>query len=394
MFELTGQQREAANAFTHWWNNKSSRKRNFFELSGPPGSGKSTIVSHIIRELRLDQDAVAYVAYTGKAALNLILKDCPTKTIHSLLYELRFEDKLDENDEPIVRKGKVVRTAVFKKRKFIDPGIELIVIDEGSMINKKMGEELLSFDIPIFILGDIDQLKPIFGESFFLQSPDVILTEILRQRADDPIIKLSQLILNNKNIPMGQLGPRCNIIRKESLTNEMLMDADIIICGKNATRAQINTHIRERIYGRKAKTLVVGDKIIVRRNNWAIIIDENISLINGLIGYVTHIHTETHNTKQRSIEIDFRPDFTDMEFYNIKIDLAFLYGEKEIERFGFMKSELNLIEYGNAITCHVAQGSEYDSVLIYDEPMGTYENHKRWRHTAVSRAKKNLIFAV
>ena len=393
MFELTGQQKEAGDKLKHWWFNPHDRERNYFEISGPPGSGKSTMLYHIMKELDIDPKQVVYAAYTGKAALNLTLKKCPTKTIHSIIYRLEFVDKLDSRGKPMIVKGKIAKIARFRKRYELDEGLRAIVIDEGSTINEKMGKELLSFGIPLIILGDIDQLKPIYGESFFLRDPDVILTEILRQKEDDPIIQLSQTILHELPIAYGQHGPNCFVIKKEDITDAMLQTADIVICGKNKTRAEINAHIRENIYGRAPKTLVLGDKIICRQNNWGITITKDISLINGLVGFVTSIHSETYNKKEQSIEIDFRPDFTDIEFKDIKIDLNFLYGNTNKDSIlNFKKTDMNLFEYGNAITCHLAQGSQYGNVLVYSERMGS--DYKRWLHTAVSRAEWGLTLAL
>jgi exodeoxyribonuclease-5 len=47
-------------------------------------------------------------------------------------------------------------------------------------------------------------------------------------------------------------------------------------------------------------------------------------------------------------------------------------------------------EFAYAITCHKAQGSEYDFVIVYDESH-IFENAKEWLYTAITRAKKKLI---
>ena len=47
-------------------------------------------------------------------------------------------------------------------------------------------------------------------------------------------------------------------------------------------------------------------------------------------------------------------------------------------------------EFAYAVTCHKAQGSEYDFVVVLDES-GYFEDGKQWLYTAVTRAKKRLI---
>ena len=48
--------------------------------------------------------------------------------------------------------------------------------------------------------------------------------------------------------------------------------------------------------------------------------------------------------------------------------------------------------YAYAITCHKAQGSEWDKVLVFEEGFPfNQEEHKRWLYTAVTRAKEKLV---
>ena len=48
--------------------------------------------------------------------------------------------------------------------------------------------------------------------------------------------------------------------------------------------------------------------------------------------------------------------------------------------------------YAYAITCHKAQGSEWDKVLVFEEGFPfNVEEHKRWLYTAATRAKEKLV---
>ena len=56
-------------------------------IAGFAGTGKSTLVQYIIKELHIPDYLIAYVAYTGKASLVLQQKGCPgATTAHRLLY--------------------------------------------------------------------------------------------------------------------------------------------------------------------------------------------------------------------------------------------------------------------------------------------------------------------
>lgn len=48
--------------------------------------------------------------------------------------------------------------------------------------------------------------------------------------------------------------------------------------------------------------------------------------------------------------------------------------------------------YAYAITCHKAQGSEWDKVLVFEEGFPyNVEEHKRWLYTAITRAKEKVV---
>ena len=239
---------------------------------------------------------------------------------------------------------------------------------------------------------DLDQLQPVFGKPYFLINPDVILTEIMRQAKNDPIIHLSQRAIKGKQIHLGKYGDKCFVINKEDISNNMLIKTDINICGRNKTRDHINKYIREDIYKIDKPYPVIGEKLICRQNNWRLSVDDNkIFLINGLIGYVKETHLDTYNKK--SICIDFRPEFLeDTYFEKVSVDYDFLfnpYNKKNDKR-----SYYNKFEFAHAISAHLAQGSQYDTVLVYDEKFGSNEFHKKWLYTALSRAISGLILAI
>ncbi len=63
------------------------------------------------------------------------------------------------------------------------------------MVDAELGRDLLSFGKPVLVLGDPAQLPPVRGGGFFTEAdPDVMLTEVHRQAADNPIIQMSMLV--------------------------------------------------------------------------------------------------------------------------------------------------------------------------------------------------------
>lgn len=382
--ELTEGQKKAIKKAKPWYNNQTKQ---VFEIAGPAGTGKTTIIFMLASELGLDVDKeVLFCAYVGKAALNMRMHGIKAKTIHSAMYDLvESKQKMDDDGNIIIDNNKMI----FRKKEFLDHNIKLIYIDEGSMIDEKMRDDILSFGIPVIVTGDLNQLPPVFGKSGFLQNPDVILSEIMRQKKDDPIIYLSYLARTSKPIPYGRYGKRCFVISQDQITDKMLSLSDIIICGKNDTREKLNNHIRQNILGIKSKLPIQGDRLICRKNNWLLNLDD-ISLINGLSGKcVNNIDLRSFNGK--SFRMDFQPDFIENAYFsNIEVDYEFLNtpcsSNKRVSEFNG-----NKFEYGYSITTHLSQGSQYNKVLFYYEKIGDKNIQMRQLYTGITRAKDMLI---
>lgn len=74
------------------------------EISGPAGSGKTSLVRYLIERLKLDIDDVLFCAFSGKAVSQLAKHGLPAKTIHSAIYEYVKEPKEMKMEELSIRK--------------------------------------------------------------------------------------------------------------------------------------------------------------------------------------------------------------------------------------------------------------------------------------------------
>lgn len=379
--KLNEQQAQAIEALRKWWYNGNKQ---VFQISGAAGTGKTTLIRYLINEIKLEHDEVLFTAFVGKATLAMSRNGLNAKTLHSAICYCKDEPVLDENGNVVTEYNRRVTKRVFTRRRKIDPRIRLIVVDEGSMVPAKMADWLLKFKVPIIVLGDLNQLPPVIGDSFFLKEPDVVLTQIMRQSSESPIPYFAQNVLQNgtKCLSPGlQIGNKINVLSKADITPELLKDYDVIICGTNKTRNNLNTYIRERIYGRTQEYPVIGDKLICRENDWTFSVDD-VYLINGLIGYVTDIDLES--ISDYTMKIDFKPEFMDNEFKNVTLDRIYMGLSPNDKRF--YRSNYHKFEYGYAITCHLSQGSQYNRVLVFNESFGTAEERRKWLYTAVTRA--------
>lgn len=258
------------------------------------------------------------------------------------------------------------------------------------MVPKSMSDDLLSFGIKIIAIGDNGQLLPVFGKSDFLDNPDAVLTEIMRQKEGDPILFLADLARKGKEIPIGKYGDRCFVVDESLLLHKQIYTKpDIVLCGKNKTRQNVNDIVRYDINKCKDSYPIIGDKMMCRKNNWSLEIDD-IALINGLSGYVTNIDDESFNGK--SLNIDFMPECLDGQWFeDVEVDYRLLSepigkaGTKTIYPYG------NYFEYGYASTVHLAQGSQYGYVLFINEMMGNNEFQRRFTYTGITRAQHTLV---
>lgn len=365
--------------------------KQLIEISGGPGTGKTTMLMEALSPLYDINKEVLFVAYMGKATNVMRLNGLPAKTIHSTIY--RFEkEKMYDGEGNLMRRpdGKPMYKPSFELVGYLPNKIKLIVIDEAGMVPDPMLDDILSFGIPVIAVGDKDQLPPVFGSSRLFKKPDIVLTEIMRQAKGSAIIELAAAIREGRPLYEGKWGKGVYVVGEEYLKKKSIYKkADMVICGKNKTREYINDYIRGEIYNIKSRFPVVGDKMVCRKNNWNTFVDDDIPLTNGTFGEVTYIDQSKFTMK--SMVIDFLPDQMDECFYDLPIDNNYLFANIKDRNEKSYYGNGNLFEYAYATTCQLAQGSQYDNLIVVEEVIGNSDYHRKWLYTAVTRAKKNLI---
>ena len=377
----------------NWWN---TQNKQVIEVSGAAGTGKTTLIKYFIDRLELKMENVLFVAFMGKAAVQMARTGLPAKTIHSAIYDYVESIARDEDGKMIIKsngKPKIIHR--FELKDHLSKKIKLIVVDEGSMVDPNIGRDLLSFNIPVVVLGDLNQLPPVFGDPFFLKEPDIILKQIMRQAENDPIVWLANQVLAGNELKPGVYGNSA-VIRKSDITDFNLKKADMIITGTNKLRYNINQYMRESIKGiKKLEYPHVNEKVICKKNNWGQSIGDNIYLMNGLTGFVDTIYRESYNKK--SMKMDFRPDFSKKIFRGIEFDYKHMYSvpgttnETDSNPYNFLYDKF---EYGYAITTHSSQGSSWENVLYFHEPFLSGDDNKKLLYTGITRASKSVVIVI
>lgn len=383
---LTGAQQEVVDKIAFWykfWGNAKNENQVFY-LAGYAGTGKSTIVPFIIQALGIEYSDCCFATYTGKAALVLQNKiGRKVSTIHSLCYQL-VDDYQDRETNKIHMTWKLRDDSPVKDSK-------LLILDEVSMVSKSMMLDLLKFGVKVLVLGDPFQLSPVDGDAYFHENyePDFMLTDIHRQALENPIIYLSKQVRECKDIKLGSYGNNVIKMPYNDVPEDYWRQADQVIVGTNNMRRILNGWFREMQGFTKlnSKFPVPGDKLICLKNRW------EDGLVNGMI--LTAKSKAKVSTDRESFRLDFVTD-EDVDFTDIECSSAEVLGGIKLKMPYFKQKKLLSVDYGNAITCHKSQGSQYGDVIFVDEGFGRWVNdntYYRHLYTAITRTVNNLVIA-
>jgi len=372
----------------------------FFILDGYAGTGKTTLAKHLAQ----DAGRVKFAAFTGKAAQVLSSKGCPASTIHQLIYTPKNKSKqrlvelqealaetlaeltaeqlqqelIDVRPEVIKLKTQIKEEEENMKRMIFQLNLEsevqnadLVVIDERSMVDTQIADDLLSFGTKVLFLGDPAQLPPVGGSTFLKdREADFMLTEVHRQAKDSPIIHMATETRLKRELNVGSYGD-CAVHAERTPMADIAQAADQILCGKNATRHAANRRMRE-FLGRSSPLPQTGDRMVCLRNN------HNRGLLNGQIWIAAEDAQSLDETYSLTAYNEDRDN--DVQTFEVWKEEPNWYDRGEAEEFN----------YGYCLTAHKAQGSQWDHVMVMDESWVFRADRWRWLYTAITRAAEKL----
>lgn len=367
--DVTQQQGQAVKAILDWHKNFDADQKPYFYLGGYAGTGKTTLAKEIAANIK--GGTILFAAFTGKAAVVLQSKGCwNASTIHSLIYK------------PIEDKDGIVTYSLNNESLVMDAA--LIIIDECSMVGDELGADLLSFGVPVLVLGDPAQLPPVKSEGYFTNgAPDFMLTEIHRQAKENPIIAMSMLVRNGKELPRGNYG-ESRVISQYNFDSKDVINAEQVLCGMNKTRLMANDRIRE-LKGYSPTEPVVGDRLVCLKNN------RKMGLLNGSLWDISQIKKRYKETTQMVVKpIDAGMSVNPVPIY---IHDHYFRGTENALDWKVAK-QYNPFTYGYVLTTHKAQGSQWKDVLLFDESSAFRDDRYRWLYTAITRASEKITIVV
>ena len=440
MTQLTAEQMSGIEKIRAW--HSGAFGADVFRLFGPAGTGKTTMARAIPEALGLRN--VAYGAYTGKAVHVLRGKGCqPASTIHSAIYmptqdaearaalsaaraesaELEAQDKIMSEfaaEDPALAGAFLVqsgwadllefRGALDEVREKVESleaqcrqvawewnessawaSLDLIILDEVSMVDAKLAADIERYNVPILVLGDPAQLPPVEGGGYYTDAtPDHLLTEIHRQALESQPLRLATAIRTSTGASLGLSSADYS---PASLA--AAMQHDQVLCWTNKRRWIVINAIRTKL-GRTPGVPEAGDRIMCLTNN------KDLAVFNGAQFHVLDV--VANSGLGPTLRVRGEDDGHERDIPCFSDGFRSREAQDAAKRSGAGRSgQRMLATFANAITVHKAQGSEWPSVYVVDETPAmismtakregaeqAWSDARRWLYTACSRASESV----
>lgn len=427
----------------------SEKQHPTYILRGYAGTGKTTLVTTLVKALpEIGMDYVL-MAPTGRAAKVLGgYTQRQASTIHKKIYQvMAYPD------------GSLRMVRAQNKHKNT-----LFIVDEASMIGedrdfgtKSLLDDLLNYVFSgercrLLLIGDTAQLPPVGNDDspaldidylqcqFPLTIASFELTEVKRQALQSGILSnathLREELTANRptyTLPLFNLNfDDVHRIDPESF-EEMLFRAfdaehsndSVIVCKSNKRANLFNQAVRSRILNIEGE-IATGDKLMIVKNNyfWADGNKEISFIANGDMAEIMKIahYEELYGFHFADVQLHF-PDYPDAPDLDMKIILDTLNSDSAAlseeqgtllrqaieadymdipnrrDRYKAMKRNpwFNALQvkFAYALTCHKTQGGQWKRVFV-DSSLNLKDDLEkedlRWLYTAITRTQEQLYF--
>ena len=357
--KLSTEQLSAYDSVMKWMKTPGKRR---FVLSGYAGTGKTTLAKYLADNSGV---SVGFLAYTGKACQVLREKGCHNcSTIHSHLYT------------PTKEKDGTIHFTLKHHTEIAK--YNLLIVDEYSMIPEELIVDIEESAIKVLYLGDDFQLTPIKGKNVFKK--DIQLIEVHRQALESNIIRIATGIRNNVTPAYCKHDDFVYSPASKMSFKDVFMPVDMRLCGKHTTRRKwIDRFREERGYTKLLPSS--GEDLLCIRNN------KEQGLYNGMTVVCNDDVWSKATSQVKPTVVRVKLDGRD----NIPVWTGeFLGFDHKSQKFP-IKYSTGIFDYAYAMTVHKSQGSEWDSILVYNDPIGdSPEKCRKWLYTAVTRARKRV----
>lgn len=423
-----------------------------FILSGYAGTGKTSVISALVKSLPKYRKRSVLLAPTGRATK--VLASYTQKkaiTIHKKIYQ--FDLNTDSSPSIVLDENN------HKNTLFIIDEASMIPADSNQTSNNVFGRRRLLDDLiqyvfngyqcKILFVGDPAQLPPVgtslspalnkeyLSSTYSMDIASMSLTQVVRQQMESGILANATYIrkqIDKENITgkLFKVSSFTDIERISGLDLEDVMnnvynsmsESNIAFITTSNKRANlINTEIRNRVLYREDE-INAGDYLMITRNNYfwlpsgsgiGFLANGDILKINRIIKFY-----ELYGSRFADCEFEIPMDDKNLVF-DARINLDSIHSEgpslgiEESKRLynevvndhmlhgGYQSSPLGIrndpwlqalqVKFAYAYTCHKTQGGQWDVVFV-DQDYLTKEriniDYLRWLYTAVTRATQKV----
>lgn len=441
-FSFTKEQKEIVGSVSDFATSISTRS--IFLLKGYAGTGKTTLISALVKSLPSVGKRSILLAPTGRAAKVLSkYSNKQASTIHRKIYWIRSR----KNGNTYIKiKDNTHTNTIF----IVDEASMIPEASDSSFGNRSLLDDLVQYvydgiGCKLILIGDTAQLPPVhldispaldegFLETTYLK--DVIthtMKEVVRQAKDSTVLSNATDLRNRISVDdfsFPKFVSSSDVIRIES--GEELQDQletayslsgvtnTIVLCRSNKRANIYNQQIRARIRFQENE-ISVGDMLMVVRNNYFWLGEESKAgfIANGDIVEVVRLKETIERFGFRfanvTVQLVDYPDEKDLDvivmldtlstetpslsydqYQKLYKEVSLDYkGDKEINKKIKENPFFNAlqIKFSYAITCHKSQGGQWENVFVdlgYFKEEMLNKSYLRWLYTATTRASKKL----
>lgn len=419
-----------------------------FVLKGYAGTGKTSLVAAIVNALQEFRQKVVLLAPTGRAAkVFSSYAGISAFTIHKKIY--RQKDAAEGRGNFNIGFNADHHTLFFVDEASMVSNSG----DDSNFGSGRLLDDLMEFvyngrNNRLILIGDTAQLPPVGLELspaldadqlrylYNMHVFEAALTDVMRQTELSGILynatRIRRLIGENRGILQLSVSgfPDVYNINGTELLEELDgcygkfgLDETMVICYSNKRARRFNEGIRRTILYREDE-FCSGDKVMIVKNNyfWGKAYDQIDFIANGDIATVVRVgkRMDVYGFRFIKTELNIAGYEEDISAWALLDTLSSDYPslgyeeskkmytniEQEYADIGSKKKRWEKvrdnefynalqIKFAYAVTCHKAQGGQWDAVFIdqgWIPEEGPDDSYWRWLYTAVTRARKRVYF--
>ncbi|RXG32809.1 ATP-dependent DNA helicase [Leeuwenhoekiella marinoflava] len=426
------------------------KNNSIYVLKGYAGTGKTTVIGTIVKNLWKIKMSSVQLAPTGRAAKVISnYSDKPAHTIHRIIY---YPKKESGGGVSFTLQRNKHRNTIFivdEASMISDNAAESKLFENGSLLDDLMSYVYSGHNCKLLLIGDQAQLPPVKMDlspaldernlelQFDKNVKGIELDEVMRQAETSGILRNATRIREFLNDELYDdfrfdLSNQDDVVRL--VDGNEIMDAlgdsyreygnegTAIIVRSNKRANLYNQQIRSRILF-KEEEVSAGDYFMVVKNNyfWLDAKSEAGFIANGDIVEILEIFSikELYGFRFAEVKIQMTdypnlapfetvllldtltsetPSLSYEESNQLYQEVMKDYADETSKYKKFMKVKNNKffnalqVKFSYAITCHKSQGGQWETIMVEQPylPNGMDKDYLRWLYTAITRARKKL----